>query len=304
MKTILLSLLILTISLSAEPVEVSLDLGTKIQGDLELSHFKVKTEFGDLSLPIKKVVSIQKSGKQFQFLLSDKTRVFGKLNREELTLTTVLGKLSVDLKRMKTLMVSANKELAYALDWIKHHNGLGLRILYSNLVKAEGEFLFVLNAEVKNFTKRKLKYPSPYINDDDYDLDFDEEDCLFTIEFLDEHGKRRVFEDDGMIHEALEERAYGEYELGPGQSFKLSIKVKITKEYLEEELLEEAEEAIDGDDVQTLYSTAVLSDGKYNVRLSMHNYYGNKVEIVSPRDSLKKWYGTLKSELIPISIKW
>ena len=299
MKAFLLSLLILSFSLSAEPVEVSMDLGTKIQGDLELTHFKVKTEFGDLSLPIKKVVSIQKSGKKFQFLLSDKTRVFGKLDREELSLTTVLGKLSIDLKRMKTLTVSANKELADTLDWIKHRNGLGLRILYSNLIKAEGEFLFVLNAEVKNFTKRTIKYPSPYVNYYDHHMDSYGEGCLFTIDFLDENGKMREFENQAMMESI--QRAYEEDELGPGQSFKVRINVKITKEYSEEELLEE-EVAVN--EVQILNSTTVLPDGKYNVRLSMHNYFSNKVEIISPVSPFKLWYGTMRSELIPISIKW
>ena len=102
-------------SLDPEKTTVSLKGGLVLQGDLVgIEHLKIKTEYGELSIPIKLVGSIHWKGtpEKTTVQMRNGDRLTGRLDETTLNLKAVWGDVSLDTRHVVCVVCGADQTLA------------------------------------------------------------------------------------------------------------------------------------------------------------------------------------------------
>jgi len=109
-------------SLDPEKTTVSLKGGLALQGDLvDMEHLKIKTEYGELSVPIKLVGSIHWKGasEKTTVQMRNGDRLTGRLDEKTLKLRAVWGDVSLDTRHVVRVACGAPTADQPAGDFVK-----------------------------------------------------------------------------------------------------------------------------------------------------------------------------------------
>lgn len=299
MKILLINFLLLSLAYTQQ-ISVVMDKGSIIKGDPDFKELLVSTEYGKLKIPLDKISSIHKEEHSFRVSLINGEVAIGKLDLKSFGLKTLIGDLSVELDRMKSLVVLKNKVSQDKEGWSKIVNGLALKLISSKYIQGEEESYLNLSLKIKNFSKDMIQFPEPEINRDNFNNGLSDSEELFFIDYKRIDGEKESMVVCGGPEAALQTLPCA---LSPGKTFDIEIKVKVVPEDIEQEAEELEERLRELDAIRVLETTALISKGKYIAKISMKNFFQNNVWIKEIDGKPDIWSGLIEVSTPPFEFK-